>query len=155
MSGLVERVECLVAEERSILDMLEDFKKKKKYLLKEVKNEIKNNNIDQSWHQAKEKLEKIEIEVIVQERKSTRKCRYYNKGYCKLGTSCGFGHLDIDCKHHLAGEECRERGCQKRHRKLCRYWKSKSGCFRGSKCQFLHEELEETTTENYESQNDK
>ena len=49
------------------------------------------------------------------------------------------------------GEGCRERGCQKRHRKLCRYWKSKSGCFRGSKCKFLHEELEETITENYES----
>ena len=43
MSGLVERVECLVADEKSILDMFEeeDFKKKNKYLLKEVKNEIK------------------------------------------------------------------------------------------------------------------
>ena len=41
LEDLEERCDVMVLEEQRILDIIEDFKKKKKTLLQEVKNKIK------------------------------------------------------------------------------------------------------------------
>ena len=47
---------------------------------------------------------KMKVNALTQ-----KKCRYWNKGYCREGTFT--------------------QGCQQRHRKKCKYWDTKPGCF--------------------------
>ena len=42
---------------------------------------------------------------------------------------------------HMLGNTCSDRTCNKRHRTLCKYKDSKHGCLKGSKCMFLHKNL--------------
>ena len=73
--------------------------------------------------------------------KSLRKCRYYNRGYCKFGDRCNFTHPLAVCDNFLMNNFCYERGCQLRHPKDCRFWtKSTEGCIRHDPCQYLHRE---------------
>ena len=67
------------------------------------------------------------------------KCRYWNRGFCKNGNDCKFHHYEKDCETYLKTETCEDRKCKKRHRKLCRYFQSKEGCYRNEACQYLHE----------------
>ena len=77
------------------------------------------------------------------------KCRYWNRGYCKEGKKCQFAHPERDCQKFLQTDECKERGCENRHRRICRYYKTQEGCYRKEKCQYLHKEgAKENYTEN-------
>ena len=49
-----------------------------------------------------------------------------------------FFHSTEDCEVHMLGNICSDSKCRKRHRLLCKYIKSKSGCKRGSECVYLH-----------------
>ena len=40
----------------------------------------------------------------------------------------------------MIGNYCGDRHCRKRHRLVCKYWDSPNGCFRKSRCQYLHED---------------
>ena len=41
-----------------------------------------------------------------------KKCRYYDRGYCKYLKKCRYFHpLDI-CKTHLEKQKCNEKGCR-------------------------------------------
>ena len=52
-----------------------------------------------------------------------RRCRYWNTGYCREGTSKSpYYHPLDDCEQHLQEERCSSQGCQLRHRKKCKYW---------------------------------
>ena len=142
MSDLVEKCKLLVAEELRLLDLIEDFKKKKKTILRDVQEQIKVTS-DDELVKVEAELQKVTIDIKVEESKTKRRCRYFNRGYCKVGSNCEFDHSQGDCERHLGGEHCRERDCEKRHRKVCKYWDSKESCFRGSKCQYLHEYIEQ------------
>ena len=46
-------------------------------------------------------------------------CQFNNLGYCKFGSHCQKKHQNTVCE---LLEECREKGCDKRHPKVCRYY---------------------------------
>ena len=66
------------------------------------------------------------------------RCKFWNRGYCREGTNCAFYHPADDCLQHLQEGRCSSQGCQLRHRKICKYWRKNSVCFRKGQCQYLH-----------------
>ena len=44
------------------------------------------------------------------------KCRYFDKGYCKLKNSCKYYHPSSDCENR-----CKDDKCRYRHRRDCKY----------------------------------
>ena len=68
-----------------------------------------------------------------------KRCKWYNRGYCREGTRCPYSHPLGDCQQHLQQERCTSQGCNMRHRRRCKYWESSTGCFRGEQCQYLHQ----------------
>ena len=72
-------------------------------------------------------------------RNISKKCRHYNRGFCKFGRSCKYYHPKLVCEVYLQDGLCLQRKCPKRHPRHCRYWSSKSeGCTRNEECQYLH-----------------
>ena len=70
-----------------------------------------------------------------------RKCRHYNRGYCKYGNICKFSHPSSICDSYLKEGICLATTCPKRHPKNCRYWiRKREGCMRQDSCQYLHKE---------------
>ena len=83
---------------------------------------------------------------------SKRKCRYFNRGYCKYGMNCRFYHSQVICKEYAAEGGCQTIGCSKRHPRQCRYWtENPEGCRRSDTCQYLHVKIESLS--NNESDN--
>ena len=69
--------------------------------------------------------------------KSQGRCKWWNRGYCREGSSCTHSHQASDCEQHLLGG-CNRQGCNQGHRRRCKYWVSDTGCYRGDQCQYLH-----------------
>ena len=65
-----------------------------------------------------------------------KKCKYFDKGYCKYKLECKFAHSGEICKTHLEGRKCKENSCKDRHPKVCKWW-MKGGC-RRTDCEYLH-----------------
>ena len=77
-------------------------------------------------------------EVIVDKVMEHRRCKWWNRGYCREKERCAFKHPQEDCQDHLKGR-CTTRGCTSlRHRKRCKFFSSETGCHRGDRCQYLH-----------------
>ena len=74
------------------------------------------------------------------------RCNFYNRGFCKAPDSM-FDHPDEDCESHLMGNCCKNIMFNKRHRMICKYIDSESGCTRGSECMFLHNNRREKNQE--------
>ena len=70
--------------------------------------------------------------------KNSKRCRYWNRGFCRIGDECKYYHSEEDCQSYMEGGICRDRNCDRRHRKDCRYFKEEAGCFRGESCEYLH-----------------
>ena len=81
------------------------------------------------------------------EQNNTKKCRYYNQGYCKKKNNCKYIHIDIDCE-----EDCSLSTCTKRHRIQC---KDGNECYYFSKdnCEFLHNNMIKKIKENIKDEN--
>ena len=131
----------MLVEEKIILDIIENFKKKKKSLLQEVKDTVKEPT-SEALINVEIKLEEIHIKV---------KARIFlkimsNRGYRKYSSNCEFFHIKEDCEQHLTNGKCKGKSCLKRHTTICKYWESKEGCFRGRHCEYLHEDLGSRTT---------
>ena len=57
---------------------------------------------------------------------------------CKKGKKCKFNHPDNVCQIFLDTEKCEDIKCEKkRHRRECKYYTSKQGCFSKDDCQYL------------------
>ena len=61
--------------------------------------------------------------------KSSQKCNFHNRGYCKSKDECDKNHSDIVCNN----KECDEEKCNKRHPYQCKYgmhckFNKKNGC---------------------------
>ena len=70
--------------------------------------------------------------------KERRKCRYFNRGFCKYGDSCAYFHPSTICEEYLRESICLRERCEERHPKHCRYWSnSPEGC-RYKSCKYLH-----------------
>ena len=75
---------------------------------------------------------------------TVKRCKWWNRGFCRDKESCSFSHPLDDCHDHLNGG-CISRGCNtKRHRKQCKYFNTETGCFRGHRCEYLHKVMEVT-----------
>ena len=72
------------------------------------------------------------------EKKTFKKCRYFNLGFCKYSKKgCRFSHPKDICKEYLDTMKCETNGCGDRHPKMCKWLKCKAGCKRGKDCDFL------------------
>ena len=70
--------------------------------------------------------------------KEPRRCKWWNRGYCREQGGCSFSHPREDCQDHLQGG-CNTKGCRNlRHRKKCKYFETSQGCYRGENCEYLH-----------------
>ena len=106
----------------------------------------KYNNVCQLVHELTEVIKLLELKIIAIEKhqepeniKSFKRCRYFNRGYCKKGSDCLYSHPQETCQEYLESGSCASfRSCRKRHPKECRYWK-RHHCFRGNECMFLHQ----------------
>ena len=81
------------------------------------------------------------------EAKETRRCKWWNRGYCREKERCLFIHPKGDCQDHLQGR-CTSRGCTLQHRKVCKFIHTRVGCLRGEDCAYLHPAEEVTAGEN-------
>ena len=52
-----------------------------------------------------------------------KKCRYFNRGYCKM-SKCRYIHPEKICNIYLNSEKC-ESSCPDRHPKLCKWIKKR------------------------------
>ena len=69
--------------------------------------------------------------------KTKKKCKFFNRGFCKYSNKCRFGHpLDV-CKDYLRDYKCERKECCDRHPKRCK-WDINGDCRRGSECLYLH-----------------
>ena len=67
-----------------------------------------------------------------------KRCKWWNRGYCREKGECSFTHTKGDCEEHLRGG-CNTKGCNiLRHRKQCKYFNTDTGCTRGETCEYLH-----------------
>ena len=46
-----------------------------------------------------------------QAKESKRKCRYFNRGYCKYGMNCKFFHSQVICNEYVEEGRCQTPGC--------------------------------------------
>jgi hypothetical protein len=101
------------------------------------------------------KAERADIveEIDQQKEKDRRRCKWWNRGYCREKDSCSYSHPTGDCAEHLQGR-CTRRGCTSlRHRKVCKFLSSEAGCLRGETCEYLHpQEVEKVVEEKAEEQ---
>jgi len=63
----------------------------------------------------------------------TKKCKFYDKGFCKYKDECKYQHPIIDCTNNCLDKQL----CPKRHRKECKF---KNKCYHNEKdvCEYLH-----------------
>ena len=78
--------------------------------------------------------EVVEKKVIENKRK---KCRYFDRGYCKYTTKCRFIHPVQNCILYMEGMKCDRKTCEMRHPKVCKWMESKFGCTRED-CNYIH-----------------
>ena len=89
----------------------------------------------------KETFENVVSDIDQGERNKVRKrCRYYNRGYCKYKQKCRYFHPKQICKDYLEYGGCTNKDCMERHPLRCKWLKSESGCNR-SNCEYLHNTL--------------
>ena len=70
-------------------------------------------------------------------------CQFNNVGYCKFGTLCQKKHSN---KIFELLDECREKSCEKRHPKLCRYYSERRRCRFRENCAYTHKDEEDIKT---------
>ena len=70
-------------------------------------------------------------------KRKRKKCRYYNRGFCKYATKCKFLHPTETCKVYLSDKICDKSDCDFRHQKLCKWLESNDGCKRDN-CVYRH-----------------
>ena len=50
-----------------------------------------------------------------------KRCRYFNRGFCKYKNKCRFVHPNKICNIYLKNQTCNEKSCSDRHPKLCKW----------------------------------
>ena len=81
-------------------------------------------------------IEQIDSKLELFVKKET-KCRYFNKGYCRLKTNCDLYHPKQICKTFDNTGMCSQTFCSDRHQRICKYW-TRGVCYRGDSCHFRH-----------------
>ena len=164
--SLVERIKSCEDERKSILSEVTT-----------LKNSAGNSG---TWGSLKIMCENLEmmlnnLSVNVQKESETnrepqfinrppRKCRYFNRGFCKYREGCKYYHSPVICKDYVEVGICRKSSCFNRHPKTCKHWSvSPNGCPREDSCLYLHkrsgqyvndniDDASEITSENSENE---
>jgi TolA-binding protein len=76
-------------------------------------------------------------ETETKPKENDKKCRYYNRGFCKYVEKCRYFHPSETCEKHLENFKCNEKGCMRRHPKLCKWFNNEGGC-RRNYYDFMH-----------------
>ena len=71
-----------------------------------------------------------------------KKCRYFNRRFCKYKSRCRFVHPDKICQFYVETGSCNSQECCDRHPKECKWIKSNRGC-RREDCVYLHKSIKE------------
>ena len=134
-------IQDIVEQQRFLTDLVEANSERLRQIdseMKDIKN--KRNVIPPSIEKdGDEKEKQAESNLVI------KKCKYYDKGYCKYLKKCRYFHpIDI-CKTHLEEQKCKEKGCRERHPKACKWFQRDIGCKRLN-CQYLHVTLAENDT---------
>ena len=147
----------------NIVNLYEEFEKERRATLseaKEIERSAKDNfnqDLVETCRVTKVILEDLKVDILPNVEtenpeehsftrnggqvnfRSLKKCRYYNRGFCKYEGKCKFYHPEIVCEEYLQDGLCRQRKCEKRHPRHCRFWTTKpEGCRRGETCRYLH-----------------
>ena len=77
---------------------------------------------------------------IENQNENKKKCKYYNRGYCKYKEQCTHSHFRTICDEFSTNGKCSNfKSCLFRHPKPCRFWTKKiEGCRRGNTCLYMH-----------------
>ena len=70
--------------------------------------------------------------------RNAKKCRYFNRGYCKYKHKCKYLHPKEMCREYLVSGTCGNVECCKRLPRVCKWIESNEGCKRNSECDYLH-----------------
>ena len=111
--------------------------------------------ISAKQHVKETESDTIEKEVSDDDVKTTKRkrCRYFNRGFCKYKNKCRFVHPNKICNIYLKNQTCNEKSCSDRHPKLCKWIKSFGGCKR-TECDYLHNcDQEQNMTNNEAADN--
>ena len=134
-----EEIEEILKNKKVVEDILESHTEAIKRIEKEIvkMENLKNKNDKvQSEAAANDDVEKEERSMF-----NKRKCRYFDKGFCKFRVKCRYIHPKRICEDYLRNGKCEVPGCKERHPEMCRYWGS-GKCRRNENCDFLHATLE-------------
>ena len=97
-----------------------------------------NKDLNKDTPEVHETVKGISDECRISTRK---KCRYFNRGYCKF-IKCRYTHPKEICKIYLGTLKCEQREFPDRHPKTCKWIKCSIGC-RRQNCLYLHTGHEE------------
>ena len=148
LENIVDSILFIEKEHRQIWNIIENLENQRKNALSIVQNFTDEVCTSVARKKLIDKLVNLKFDTSEEvtknvDKKEGRKCRYYNKGYCKNETECNFYHPENVCDKSLLENECSDRGCTKRHPRSCKFWlKDSRGCFRGDLCKYLHREKE-------------
>ena len=69
--------------------------------------------------------------------RNAKKCRYFNRGYCKYKHNCKYLHPKEICKEYLVSGTCGNVECCERHPRVCKWIESNGRCKRNSEYDYL------------------
>ena len=79
-------------------------------------------------------------ERLKNNKKNKRRCKYFNRGFCRENETCPYFHPDIICQEFGVTGTCSQgRACEARHPHSCKYWR-RGCCWRNDDCLYLHRE---------------
>ena len=128
----LKRNECVEAYKQGTMegqnvnqseDYMEDIIEKQK-MIDKSKKDMEKKEVDTAIKELNKKMQKKQVNTQnvandtvgnkVVNRKS-KKCRYFNWGYCKYKTKCRYVHPKKICDQYPASQKCDDVDCQDRH----------------------------------------
>ena len=108
----------------------------------------KYNNVCRIVHELIPIIKHLEEKIIHMEKmkepgnlKMSKRCRFFNSGFCRNAGDCVYLHSAETCQDYLTSGTCPcYKTCLKRHPRECRHWKA-GNCFRGVSCLYLHKKV--------------
>ena len=149
------KINVLVNIKETLKILYEEYEKERKSILSQAESmersagESRSRDLTETCKITTAILEELRIDIITncesvkkedisdQRKNEKKKCRYFNRGFCKYDLNCRFYHPDLVCNEYRQEGICRQRRCQQRHPRHCRYWTSNpEGCKRGDSCHY-------------------
>ena len=119
----------IVEKQRLLFDLVEANSERIRQIDIEMKDIINKRKVMEK--------DSVEKEKVAESNLVKKKCRYYDKGYCKYQKKCRYFHPIEVCKTHLEKQKCKENGCRGRHPRACKWFQRDIGCKRVD-CGYLH-----------------